>query len=96
MINDFYVQHSNADQPNGFPDWFSIDIDNVKDSKLVDSKDKVWFTLPINNPMDSPVKKDDYISSIDNWVVLPNGCIAGTAYRTTIEFNAIPYQSMNS
>ena len=49
MINDFYVKHSNINQPNGFPEWFSIDIDNVKDSKSVHSKDKVWFTPPINN-----------------------------------------------
>ena len=90
MINDFYVQHSNADQPNGFPDWFSIDIDNVKDSKSVHSKDKVWFTLSINNPVDSPVEKDDDISIIDNWIILPNGCIAGTAYQTPTEFNAAP------
>ena len=90
MIHDFYVKHSNADQPNGFPDWFSINIDNVKDSKSVHSKDKVWFTLPINNPVDSPVKKDDDIPIIDNWVILPNGCIAGTAYQTTTEFNAAP------
>ena len=59
MINDFYVQHSKAEQPNGFPNWFSIDIDNVKDSKSVNSQDKVWFTLPINNPVDSPVQKDE-------------------------------------
>ena len=83
MINDFYVKHSNADQPNGFPDWFSIDIDNIKDSKSVHSKDKVWFTLAINNPVDSPVEKNNDNSIIDNWVILPNGCIAGTAYQTT-------------
>ena len=40
MIHDFYVQHSKADQPTGLPNWFSIDIDNIKDSTLVDLKDK--------------------------------------------------------
>ena len=90
MIHDFYVQHSKADQPTGLPNWFSIDIDNIKDSTLVDSKDKVWFTLPITNPIYPPVQKEDNISIIDNWVVLPNGCIAGTAYRTIADFNAAP------
>ena len=66
MIHDFYVKHSNADQPNGFPDWFSINIDNVKYSKSVHSKDKVWFTLVINNPVDSPVEKHNDNSVIDD------------------------------
>ena len=90
MIHDFYVQHSKADQPTGLPNWFSIDIDNIKDSTLVDSKDKVWFTLPITNPIYPTVQKEENISIIDNWVVLSNGCIAGTAYRTIADFNAAP------
>ena len=90
MINDFHVKHSNIDQPNGFPEWFSIDIDNVKDSKSVHSKDKVWFTPPINNQTDLLAEKDNGNSIIDNWVILPNGSIAGTAYRTTKEFNEAP------
>ena len=49
MINDFYVKHSNINQPNGFPEWFSINIDNIKDSKSVHSKDKVWFTYATHN-----------------------------------------------
>ena len=40
--------------------------------------------------MDSPVEKDNDNSIIDNWVILPNGCIVGTSYQTTKEFNAAP------
>ena len=61
-----------------------------KIQKSVHSKDKVWFTLAINNPVDSPVEKNNDNSIIDNWVILPNGCIAGTAYQTTKELNAAP------
>ena len=31
MIGDFYVKHLSADKPNGYPEWFTINIDNVKD-----------------------------------------------------------------
>ena len=89
MISDFYVKHSNADQPNEFPDWFTINIDNVKDSTLVHSKNKVWFILSINNPADLPVEKDNGNSIINNWFILPNSCIAGTAYQTTTKFNTV-------
>ena len=90
MIHDFYIKHSNINQPNGFPEWFSIDIGNVKDSKSVHSEDKVWFTLTNNNQTDSLAEKDNGNSIIDNWVILPNGSIAGTVYQTIKEFNEAP------
>ena len=40
--------------------------------------------------MDSPVEKHNDNCIIDNWVILPNGCIAGTAYQTTKELNEAP------
>ena len=85
MISDFYVKHSNADNPNRFPDWFSINIANVKDSKSVHSNDKVWFTSSISNPVDSPVEKNNDNSIIDNWVILPNGYITGTPNNKSIK-----------
>ena len=79
MISDFYVRHLNADKPNGFPEWFSINNDDAKDTKSLNSNDKVWFTSSINNRVDLRVKKNNDNSIIDNWVILLNGCIVGTA-----------------
>ena len=80
MIGDFYVIHSSAGKPNGYPEWFTININNVKDSKALKCNDTVWYTPRIHAPelMSSECNDDNLI--IDNWVILPNGCIAGTAY----------------
>lgn len=41
MISDFYVKQSSDDKLNGFPKWFSIVVDSVKDTKSLDLNDKV-------------------------------------------------------
>ena len=50
MIGDFYVKHSRVNEPNGFPKWFTINADLVKDSKSLKSNDKVWFTVYTQKP----------------------------------------------
>ena len=66
MTSEYYVKHMNADKPNGFPEWFLIDIDNVKDTKSLDSNDKVWFISPINIPTGLLVEKKNDNFIIDN------------------------------
>ena len=41
MIGDFYLNNSRANEPNGFPTWFTINVDHVKDSKSLKSNNKV-------------------------------------------------------
>ena len=50
MIDDFYVKHSRVNEPNGFPLWFTINTDLVKDSKSIKPNDKVWFTIRTHKP----------------------------------------------
>ena len=87
---DCFTQKSSADKPNGFLEWFSIVLDSVKDTKSLDLNDKVWFTASINHPEGLSAEENIDNSIIDNWVILPNGCVAGTAYRSDKEFNEAP------
>lgn len=32
IIHDFYVKHSRADKPNGYPERFTINVDSVTNS----------------------------------------------------------------
>ena len=90
MIDDFYVCHSSAGKPDGYPEWFTINIDNVKDSKSLKYNDTVWYNSCIHVPkMVSSESNDDNLV-IDNWVILPNGCIAGTAYVNEKELEEAP------
>ena len=66
MVSDFYVKQSSADNSNGFPEWFSIVIDDVKDTKSLDLNDKVWFTSSIYNPAGLSLEKNNNNSIIDN------------------------------
>ena len=50
MIGDFYVKNSKAHEPNGFPNWFTINVDHVKNSKSLKSNDEVWFTIRTHKP----------------------------------------------
>ena len=90
MIDDFYVKHSRVNEPNGFPLWFTINTDLVKDSKSIKPNDKVWFTVRTQKPQYMSTVNRQKNTIIDNWVILPNGCIAGTAYNTDTEFKNAP------
>ena len=90
MIGDFYVKHSRVHEPDGFPDWFTINANLVKDSKSIQPNDKLWFTVRTQKPEYMSTENQEKNMIVDNWVVLPNGCIAGTAYRTDSEFKKAP------
>ena len=90
MISDFYVKHSNSNKPNGFPQWFTINIDQVKESQSLDFDNTVWFTSRIHSPKFTSYENNDDNLIIDNWTILPNGCIAGTAYTNDKELQAAP------
>ena len=90
MIGDFYVKHSRVNEPNGFPHWFTVNADLVKDSKSIQPNDKVWFTVRTQKPEFMSTENLEKNTIVDNWVILPNGCIAGTAYRTNTEFKNAP------
>ena len=90
MIGDFYVKHSRVREPDGFPDWFTINANLVKDSKSIQPNDKLWFTVRTQKPEYMSIENQEKNMIVDNWVVLPNGYIAGTAYRTDSEFKKAP------
>ena len=90
MIGDFYVKHSRVNEPNGFPHWFTVNADLVKDSKSIQPNDKVWCTVRTQKPEFMSTENLEKNTIVDNWVILPNGCIAGTAYRTNTEFKNAP------
>ena len=90
MIGDFYVKHSRVNEPDGFPQWFTINVDLVRDSKSIKPNDKVWFTVRTQKPEYMSTENLEKNTIIDNWVILPNGCIAGTAYSTDTEFKNAP------
>ena len=91
MIGDFYVIQSSAGKPDGYPDWFTINIDNVQDSKALECNDSVWYTPLIHAPELMSSECNDGNLIIDNWVILPNGCVAGTAYDNDEELQEAPY-----
>ena len=90
MIGDFYVCHLSAGKPNGYPEWFTININNVKDSKALNYDDTVWYTPRIHAPEFISSESNDDNLIIDNRVILPNGCIAGTAYKNDKELQEAP------
>ena len=49
MTSDLYVKHLSTDKLNGFPEWFSIVIDDVKDTKSLNLDNEVWFTTTTHN-----------------------------------------------
>ena len=91
MVGDFYVCHSSAGKPDGYPEWFTINIENVKDSKALKYDNTVWYNSRIHAPEFVSSESNDKNLVIDNWVILPNGCIAGTSYKNDTELQQAPY-----
>ena len=85
MIGNFYVKNSRVNEPNGFPNWFTINFDHIKDSKSLKSNNKVC-TINTYKPEFISTENLEQNTIIDNWVILPNGCIAGTTYKTDTKF----------
>ena len=90
MIGDFYIKYSWVNEPNGSPQWFTINADLVKNSKSIKPNNKVWFTVRTQKPEYMSTENLEKNMIVDNWVILPNACIAGTAYRTGTEFKNSP------
>ena len=68
MIDDFFVKHSCVDKPNGYPEWFTILIDNVKNSKCLSLDDSVWFITRPHTPDELSSANPDDNPIINNWV----------------------------